>query len=245
MAALTIASGINIGPGITITSEPNLKLSLDAATYSGSGNWIDSVAGLNFTLNNSPTWSSSVGGGSFNFAAASSQWANSATSLASLSTWTVEVWHYYTGIRAGTDLGGVGACLVTETYTGTPNAINYSLGNDNPASGANLLDLQSGFWNGTWNVTPANYQLTANNWYQIVGTYNGSTVKLYVNNVLAQSASVSGTPSSSGLGIRLMRRWDNADYWDGRLAIVKIYDGDIGASGVAGNWNANKSRFGL
>jgi hypothetical protein len=42
-----------------------------------------------------------------------------------------------------------------------------------------------------------------------------------------------------------MRRWDNADYWDGRLAIVKIYDGDIRASGVAGNWNANKARFGL
>ena len=129
-------------------------LSLDAATYSGSGDWIDSVGGMHFTLNNSPTYSSVTGGGSFTFAAASSQWANSAASLSSMSTWTVEVWHYNTGVRAGTDLGGVGACLVTETYTGTPNAINYSLGNNNPASGANLLDLQAGFWNGTWNVTP-------------------------------------------------------------------------------------------
>ena len=40
-------------------------------------------------------------------------------------------------------------------------------------------------------------------------------------------------------------RWDNADYWGGRLSIVKIYEGDIGASGVTTSWNTNKARFGL
>jgi hypothetical protein len=54
-----------------------------------------------------------------------------------------------------------------------------------------------------------------------------------------------GSAYSSGAGIRLMERWDSADYWGGKLAIVKIYDGDIGASGVANSWNANKNRFGL
>ena len=62
---------------------------------------------------------------------------------------------------------------------------------------------------------------------------------------MVSSTSYSGTPTSSGLGIRLMRRWDNADYWGGRLAIVKIWNGDIGSGGVTSSWNANKARFGL
>ena len=88
---------------------------------------------------------------------------------------------------------------------------------------------------------------TTNNWYQIVGTYDGATIKLYVNNTLAQSTSYTpGTPlSSSGHGIRLMRRWDNADYWGGRLAIVRIYSGDIGLSGVTQNFDAQRGRFGI
>jgi hypothetical protein len=42
-----------------------------------------------------------------------------------------------------------------------------------------------------------------------------------------------------------MHRWDNNDYWGGRLGIVRIYDADIGAAGVAQNFNANRERFGL
>ena len=62
---------------------------------------------------------------------------------------------------------------------------------------------------------------------------------------MVQSTSYSGTPTSSGHGIRLMRRWDNADYWGGKLGIVRIYNADIGASGITQNWTANKVRFGL
>jgi hypothetical protein len=42
-----------------------------------------------------------------------------------------------------------------------------------------------------------------------------------------------------------MRRWDAADYWGGRLASVKIWDGDINFEGVRGSWLKNKSRYGL
>ena len=98
--------------------------------------------------------------------------------MPSMSTWTVEVWHYYTGTNAGVDLGGSGASLVTETFTGTPSALNYSIGND--AALGSPTDLQAGFFNGAWRATPAGYTLTAGNWYQIVGTYDGTTIKLYI-----------------------------------------------------------------
>jgi hypothetical protein len=42
-----------------------------------------------------------------------------------------------------------------------------------------------------------------------------------------------------------MHRWDQADFWGGRLGIVRIYDTDITTAGVEQNWLANRARFGL
>jgi hypothetical protein len=204
-------------------------LSLDASDYSGSGPWIDSIGGKSFTLTNSPTWSSS-NGGYFNFVSSSSQYAICNTSLPSMSTWTVGVWHYYTGTETGS-----APCIVTETFIG--GGINYSLGKNNGG-------FSSGFFNGGWRVTDG-YSLTSGNWYYIVGTYDGATVKLYVNSTLVDSTSYVGTPTSSGAGIRLMERWDLADYWGGRLAIVDIFDTDLGEPEITSIWNSTKSRFGL
>jgi hypothetical protein len=204
-------------------------LSLDAADYSGSGPWIDSIGGKSFTLTNSPTWSSS-NGGYFNFVSSSSQYAICNTSLPSMSTWTVGVWHYYTGTETGS-----APCIVTETFIG--GSINYSLGKNNGG-------FSSGFFNGGWRTTDG-YSLTPNNWYYIVGTYDGSTIKLYVNNTLVDSTNYTGTPTTSGAGIRLMERWDLSDYWGGRLAIVDIFDTDLGEPEITTIWNSTKSRFGL
>jgi hypothetical protein len=204
-------------------------LSLDAADYSGSGPWIDSIGGKSFTLTNSPTWSSS-NGGYFNFVSSSSQYAICNTSLPSMSTWTVGVWHYYTGTETGR-----APCIVTETFIG--GGINYSLGK-------NLAPFSVGFFNGSWRITDG-YSLTPNNWYYIVGTYDGSTIKLYVNNTLVDSTNYTGTPTSSGAGIRLMERWDLSDYWGGRLAIVDIFDTALDQTEITTIWNSTKTRFGL
>jgi hypothetical protein len=204
-------------------------LSLDAADYSGSGPWIDSVGGKSFTLTNSPTWSSS-NGGYFNFVSSSSQYAICNTSLPSMSTWTVGVWHYYTGTETG-----AAPCIVTETFIG--GSINYSLGK-------NLAPFSVGFFNGSWRITDG-YSLTPNNWYYIVGTYDGSTIKLYVNNTLVDSTNYTGTPTTSGAGIRLMERWDLSDYWGGRLAIVDIFDTALDQTEITTIWNSTKTRFGL
>ena len=241
--AIVIEGGIDIGPGIDIGDgsgpgpSANLVLSLDAgnsASYPGSGTtWTDTIGSIPFSLLNGVTYDSGDGG-SLVFDTASNQSAVSSTSLSNLSTWTVEAWHYYDGTNNPSLL----PCLVTETFVG--GNINYTLGWPNGSP-----NFQAGFFNGAWQTTPTGYTLTPGDWYQIVGTYDGSTIKLYVNNTLINQTSYTGTPTSSGAGIRLMERWDSNDYWGGKLAIVKIYDGDIGASGVTTSWNANKARFGL
>jgi hypothetical protein len=210
---------------------PSSVLSLDAADYT-SGAWIDSVGGKSFTLYNSPTWSSS-NGGYFSFNAASAQHAICSSSLPNLNTWSVAVWHYYTGINTG-----AAPCIVTETFPGNTSNINYSLGNNN-------TPLSSGFFDGAWRTTSLAGELQQNNWYYIVGTYDGATLKAYVNDSLISSVSYTGTPISSQGGIRLMRRWDLADYWGGRLATVDIYSEAIGSDQISSIFNATKSRFGL
>jgi hypothetical protein len=214
-----------------------LVLSLDAgslASYPGSGNtWTDTTQNRQFTLFNTPTYSSN-NGGYLSFAPASFQYAQASTSLtSSLTRWTVETWHYYTG----TNSGGL-PCIITEIYPGSTSQINYTLGT------ATTTGLQNAFFNGGWQTTPAQ-ALTSNAWYHIVGTYDGATIKLYVNNSMVQSTNYTGNVVSSQGGIRLMRRWDNPDYWGGRLAIVNLYTGSFTAGQVTQNWDANRSRFGL
>ena len=208
-------------------------LSLDAGnplSYPGTGTvWTDLIGGKVFNLFNGVTYETN-NGGRLNFNSSNANYAICNTSLPSLSTWTVGVWHYYTGSETGS-----GPCIVTETFIG--GGINYSIGNNNGP-------FSAGFFDGGWEVTDG-YSLTPGNWYYIVGTYDGSTINLYVNNTLVDTTNYTGTPTSSGAGIRLMERWDLADYWDGYLSIVNIYGEALNQSQITSYWNSTKSRFGL
>ena len=93
-------------------------------------------------------------------------------------------------------------------------------------------------------VAPAN-SIVPQMWQHVAWIYDGTTVKLYVNDTMVLSANYTGTPSSSQGGIRLMRRWDLADYWGGRLATVDIYDIALDSTKISSIWNSTKSRFGL
>jgi hypothetical protein len=125
-------------------------------------------------------------------------------------------------------------------YFGNP--INFTLGNTQDTS----PNLQTGYFWGEWAATPPGYTLTAGNWYHIAGSWDGTTVKLYVNGEVVTSATPGSPPASrGGNGIRLMGRWDNADWWGGRLAVVRIYDTALGNAGVVQNYTAERARFGL
>jgi len=202
-------------------SYPVPVLSLDAgnpSSYPGSGTvWTDLIGGKTFNLINGPGYES-ANGGRIKFNSGLGQYAECSTSLTDLNTWTVGVWHNYDSNTGGNP------CILTEIYPGSTGQINYSLGDNNGG-------FSAGFFNGGWQVTDG-YSLTPNNWYFIVGTYDGTTVKLYVNNTLVDSTSYTGTPISSQGGIRLMRRWDLPDYWGGYISIVGIYDKALNTSQI-------------
>lgn len=218
--------------------ENNLQLSLDAgnpASYPGSGStWTDTIAAKAFTLYNNPAYSS-ANGGYLNFDPGSSQWAEASSFPSSLSTWTVEAWHYYTGNNSGGS-----PCIVTEAYAGGP--INFTVGNCTDSS----PNVQVGFWDGgSFHPTPTGTVLTAGNWYQVVGSFNGAANQLYLNGAFVAGTATTSAAQSSGAGIRLMARWDNAQYWGGRLAIVRIYSTALTPPQILQNFNVNRGRFGL
>jgi hypothetical protein len=69
---------------------------------------------------------------------------------------------------------------------------------------------------------------------------------VYLNNVLISTTPTTGSqPSSSNAGIRLMRRWDFAEFWGGFLSTVGIYDKALDSTQISSIWNATKSRYGL
>ena len=218
---------------LTVTISGATFISGDTYTFTSANVWFDTVANKPFYLYNNPVYSSTIGGGTFEFVPASGQYATTPTSLnEDLNHWSVIVWHYYTGTNYGSS-----PCIITEVYPGSTGQINYALGSLND----NNPTLMAGWYSGGWYMT--GYTLTPNNWYQIAGTYDGSSVKLYVNNVQVGGFAATGNAISSQGGINLMRRWDNAEFWGGYLSIVKIYAGNIGSGGVADDWNANLPRF--
>ena len=213
-------------------------LYLDAgnlSSYPGSGTvWTDIVSGRTFNLINGPTYSS-ADGGKINFIVSSSQYAECSSSLQSLPIFTTSVWHYWDG----TSSSGL-PCILTEVYPGSTGRINYVLGKPQGSI------AQSGYFNGGFQVSPQ-FTLSTNTWYNIVTTCDSSqVVKVYVNNVLISTTSTSGAlPSSSNGGIRLMRRWDNAEFWGGYLATVGIYDKALDSTQISSIFNSTKSRYGL
>ena len=216
-----------------------LMVYLDAAntrSYPGIGNtWYDLIGNRNFTLQNNPSFIADSAGGSIRFTAANSHHAT-ANSLPLLTTWTVEVWFFHTGVSTGTY-----PAIISEVFSDA--RLNFAL--FSPNYSVSNFQLQTGYYtSNNWFWTD-NYTIAQNNWYHAIGTYDGSNVKLYVNSVLQLTTASATTPTRSNSGIVLMRRWDRGDYYGGSLSTVKIYDRALTSQEIVQNYNATKGRFGL
>ncbi len=221
-----------------------LLLNLDAgnvASYSGSGStWTDLTGNArNATLINTPTYSSS-NSGYLNFAPASLEYAT-IPNIGDRPTWTVETWVRFTG-----SLNGRVASVVTNQFN-LVNKLNFSIGTNNAPSNYNIcvgfFDALGSAWHNTAGFAP-----TLNTWYHIVGTYDGTTIKQYVNGVLNSSTSYAGTPSSGG-EIRICRRWDETltsnNLMPADVGVVRVYGGALTGGEVTGNFEALRGRYGV
>jgi hypothetical protein len=105
----------------------------------------------------------------------------------------------------------------------------------------------SGFNSDSWHVyTTTSNTSDANNWVQIVATYDGNICTIYKNGINIGSGSIGSTGiNSANLGYNIGKRWDQSNYCYGDYAIVKLYNRDLSSSEVTNNFDALKSRFSL
>lgn len=87
--------------------------------------------------------------------------------------------------------------------------------------------------------------ITNGQWHHIVGSWDGSTKRIYVDGVDKASVSKSGalTTNSNGAAIGSFGGTSSGYYFGGDIAIVKIYDKGLSATEVKQNYNSQKNRF--
>lgn len=232
----------------TITIQPVTPImSLIADDYAGSGTtWADSSGlGSTCTLVNTPTFAN-TSPKHFTFDRNSLEYVQGPV-LGDLSRWSIESW-----FRISEPLSNMPAtALITTTYQivggNLYGVINYTFSNYVEGNNSGNDDhLTVGFFNGTW-YTTSGFVPTVGSWYHVVGTYDGTTLKQYVNGTLDTSRTITATPTANGGPVRIARRWDGAaeaqHYFPGDIATAKIYNGALTATEVAAAFNSSRATY--
>lgn len=225
---------VNAGPD---TIESGLVFTLDAAnskSYPGSGTtWTDISGGGNVgTLAGGPTFSTTLGG------IISFDGSNDIVTIpnnVSLDTQTptVEVW-----VRTNS--------TTQSGFWFEKGAVNtqYSLFQEGP-----YIQWRMYIGGITQLTTTTAIVMNTSNWYQIVGTFTTGSRKLYINGVLVNSDTQTGTIATDTRGMSIGAyggtSGTNGYFYNGSLAICRVYNRVLSAAEIIQNFNALRGRFGV
>ena len=229
--------------------QSGLAVNLEASTYSGSGNWLDSSGfGRNASgatasttpVGTAPEYSTESGGiFSFNEGAATTNHML-IPNPGSLETFTVSTWVRFKSIPTNN------TAIITQYWPGGSNTINYVLA----FSGSSIYGA---YYRGNSGWTSASTFFTpqTNTWYHLSYSVfkSGSNYfhDLYLNGVKQGSSVDAGTiaPTSNGSVISLGRRWDfnSTAVLNGAYGNVSIYNRALSASEILQNYNATGARY--
>lgn len=228
---------VNRGPRIVTGG---LVLHLDAGnskSYAGSGtNWTD-LSGNNYnsTLTNGPTYSSS-NKGSIVFDGINDYVVGGDTSAVN-GHHTLCIWTKNTGPPSTNDVYG-GMLFAQSTDLNHGIIMQYGWQGQAVA----FSDLIN---NGL--VTGANTVLN-NIIHYIVGVYDGSTQKIYVDNILLAQRNWTTNPVIGGTPSNQIGRWGFGGYeryFNGNIYSVSLYNRALSSNEISQNYNALKGRFNL
>jgi hypothetical protein len=109
-----------------------------------------------------------------------------------------------------------------------------------------------GLWNGVGITKDTGSALSYNTWYHMVITYNGTTLKGYINGAEVASASVTfDSPHNDGLTVHHLlwgagssTNMGDGTYYNGRMNEIRTYSDALTAPEVLLNYNTNKANYG-
>jgi len=220
-----------------------LVLCLDAANaksyVSGSTSWNDISRGENNgTLTNGPTFNGANNGNiSFNGV---NQWVdfqnNSNLHFLNLSPYTLSIWANITSATSGIFHG-----LINREYGAPRNGYNLWFYQD-----PTVVAIASERWAGagqqvTFVLLP--YSQCFNVWNQFTVTFDGTTLRFYLNGLFAHSAPASGNITNTSGVLQIARR--QTDFANCKISNVSIYNKTLTPTEILQNYNTTKTRFGL
>ena len=113
-------------------------------------------------------------------------------------------------------------------------------------SGVDIYNLYARNWRGRpesniltggTNRTAEGTALAANAWTHVAGTYDGTTLRLYINGVQAASTTVSGPIASSTGPVRIGGNSLWGEYFQGRIDEVRIYNRALSQAEIQADMN--------
>jgi len=226
----------------TVTN--GLVLYLDAANprsyVSGSTNWYNLAnTTISGSLINGPTFSS-ANLGSIVFDGTNDYVTLGSSSIFTLdNNFTLNSWVYPTNV------GSAFGDEIFSLATGVASPyVSYGLEwMDNYKFRFSIGNTSNTFLN-----YPSTDTYTLNNWYNVVGIYNGSTAILYVNGVLQNSTSVSTTIKYAD-NILTIGTWNYdvspSNAITGRIPIIQLYNRALSQTEINQNFNALRGRYGI
>jgi hypothetical protein len=224
--------------GENIVTE-NLNLYLDAGyttSYPTTGTtWYDvSGYGLDGSLINGPTYSSSNGGvidfdGTDDFVSC-----NNILNFTYSNPFTTEAWINWDGGVQPNNAGHI----IGKTFG---NYRTFLLTNTNPGTISFRLGLNIQTTNTTAIISP-------NTWYHVVSTWDPTTfiARVYINGIeRASTKNTNNTWTYQGANFQIGNSPGENYYFNGKIPIGRVYSQTLSSVEVLQNFNAQKSRFGL
>ena len=200
---LASAAFVPGGNSLLLAEPTAIRVFLQATSYSGSGTWNDlSTNGRNAFLENGTIAKNANGNGIILNGSTNWQFPNVGVGNA----WTVGFWYYNLGAWSGL------AQIVCQMYAGGSMAINIGQWNIMAPS---FYGLNEG------PVTPYTSYTT---WTHFTATWSGTIMTSYINGVFYASNAPGGTATDGGQPYRIGRRWDSADYVNGVIGELRIYN---------------------
>jgi hypothetical protein len=216
----------------------NLLQHLNASAYSSGPTWT-ATPGNNVTLYGTPlpVYTSNVP--KLQFISSVPNYGDMSSFSNALTVFTLEAWVYFDSINA---TGGFINSIFTEVNSSGIDSNNFIFG-------LNGSTFQFGYacvggYSASADLLPG--AIVASKWYHLVGTYDGSNLKMYVNGALSQTTSSTITPKKNGNGIRIARRWDNNNYTNIKINTIRVYENyAFSVNQVNHNFNVNRADFSL
>ena len=217
----------------SLIPDTDLELNLEADSYSGSGDWLDSSGNGNNGTITGATWEEELGN-FFEFNGSSDKINITSTATTPIDftakNYTIEAW-------INPDTSGVNQIFTKYGSSDSLRSISVMVHSDNKLR---LLQRTS-----TSNNSYSTSTIPQNTWTHIAVTRSSSDVKFYINGELDNTVASTFTPNSGGTQDIIIGANGSStpSYFNGKIGQVRAYSTELSLTEIRQNYNFTKPKY--